>query len=228
MQNTSNLWKQIAREDYTVEYKADIAGVEYGWGELMEFSTETPLFGDFSIGNTTSAQLSFVILPKGEIPRMAEIKCYKRLVYGAAASEWLPHGVYYIDTRKKSYDGRLEIQAFDAMLKANAAWLVHTDILEWPVRMEAAARDIAKHMGVELDSRTVFRTGPDYVVDYPNDYQMSEVLRFIAAAHGGNWVMTYEGKLRLINLLDTPAETYHLVDSSDGAALLFGNVRVLI
>lgn len=229
MQSTSALWKQIARSgSYTVEYKLELAGQTYGWSELTSFALRLPLFSAFSAGNTASALLSVALLPKGDIPKMAEIKCFKRLALGTARSEWLPQGVYYIDTRRKLYGNTLEIQAYDAMLKANSPWLEHTSISQWPASMAAAAQDIAGVMGVALDSRTLIKTAADYVVDYPNDYLMSEVLQFIAAAHGGNWVMSYEGKLRLVGLLDMPEETNYIIDGSDGAAILFGDTRIVV
>ena len=86
--------------------------------------------------------------------------------------------------------------------------------------------DICARMGVTLDSRTALNAA--YQVEYPNDYTMREVLGHVAAAHGGNWVMTDAGKLLLLRLGDIPAETRYLVDDADGAALLFGNVRIVL
>jgi hypothetical protein len=43
----------------------------------------------------------------------------------------------------------------------------------------------------------------------------------IAAAHGGNWVITDEGKLRLIPLGSAPAETNNLV-TEHGDTITFG------
>lgn len=64
--------------------------------------------------------------------------------------------------------------------------------------------EIVSLMGVTVDSRTVIKTGGDYKVAYPNeDVLMSEILSMIAAAHGGSFVMTEKGELRLVQYPDT-------------------------
>ena len=53
-----------------------------------------------TIGQATSAMLDMVFEPNGTIPTAAEIKCYIRLKdYGDVATDWLPFGTFYIDTR---------------------------------------------------------------------------------------------------------------------------------
>ena len=92
--------------------------------------------------------------------------------------------------------------------------------------MEAAARDIALSMDVELDERNVFR--PYTIPAYPEgEYTRRDALRDIAAAHGGNWYATGAGKLRLVPLISFPAETDYLV-TEHGEAILFGGVRILL
>lgn len=65
--------------------------------------------------------------------------------------------------------------------------------------MPSAAAEMARLMGVELDPRTRLHAG--YLIDYPaNDYTLRDILRFIAAAHGGNWIITDQGRLLLVPL----------------------------
>ena len=92
--------------------------------------------------------------------------------------------------------------------------------------MAAAAQEIADLMGVTIDPRTVLSTA--YTVDYPaNDYTLRDVLRYIAAAHAGNWIMTDVGQLRLVTFGEIPAETYYLV-TEYGSAITFGGDRILV
>ena len=98
--------------------------------------------------------------------------------------------------------------------------------LTFPMNMPAAAAEFARMMEVELDPRTVLN--PAYTIDYPaNDYTIRDELRFIAAAHGGNWIMTDEGKLLLVSLLSIPPETSYLV-TEYGSAIMLGGVKILV
>ncbi|MDO4381428.1 MAG: hypothetical protein Q4D20_11225, partial [Clostridia bacterium] len=79
-----------------------------------------------------------------------------------------------------------------------------------------------------LDSRTVLKTGSAYQVDYPTNYTMTQILGFIGACNGGNWVITPENKLRLIPIVPLSSETFDIVDydystifSTDGYKLIY-------
>ena len=81
-------------------------------------------------------------------------------------------------------------------------------------------------MGVNLDKRTVLNSA--YTIDYPaNDYTVRNELCFIAAAHGGNWIITDAGDLLLVPLLSMPAETNYLI-TEYGDAITFGGVKILV
>ena len=217
---TSTLWKTLIRERNTEkEYAFDINGVRYGPEAEVSHSVEASLFEAFGIGNAMSATLSLSLYAE-EIPRGAEIKRYVRLVNGAQSSEWLPKGEFFVN-RRVSEDGLWTLEAYDAMLKADITW---TPKISFPCTMEAAARDIAAAMGVELDERNVYLP---YTMDaYPEgEYMRRDALRDIAAAHGGNWFISDEGKLRLIPLISFPPETGYLV-TEHGDAILFGGTKI--
>jgi len=173
------------------------------------------------------------VMPMGEIPRMAEIRLETRLILKdmltgeiTSASEWLPKGTFYIDTRRTdAVTGALIIHGYDAMLKAEQTFLTETTEDDWPKPMDEVVAEIAKRMGVELDSRTV--VSHTLQAGYPLEYTMREVLSYIASAHAGNWTMTDAGKLRLVGLADIPAETFYLV-TEDGDVILFGDTKILI
>lgn len=67
---------------------------------------------------------------------------------------------------------------------------------ERPRGRKLLVADIASRIDVEVDSRTVINES--YVIEYPNDYTMREILCHIAAAHAGNWIITADGKLLLV------------------------------
>lgn len=223
-QTTSALWKALWREKNTRrEYAFQINNMWYGPEYEVSHSVDCGLYDDFGIGNVFSATL-LLDLYADEIARGAVIKRFVRLVNGNRSSEWLPKGVFF--TNRRQEDGGLwHIEAFDAMLKADITWTPGKGFT-FPCTMEAAARDIALSMEVELDERNAYL--PYVMQAYPEgEYMRRDALQDIAAAHGGNWFMTGAGKLRLVPLLSFPAETNHLV-TERGDAVTFGGVRILV
>lgn len=223
-QQTSELWKTLWRENGTrKEYAFAINNVWYGPEAEISHTVDSSLFEQFGIGNAMCATLSLDLYAQ-EIPRGAEIKRYVRLVNGNRSSEWLPKGVFY--TNRRSYeDGHWSLEAYDAMLKADIAWTPRAGFT-FPATMEAAAQDIALSMEVELDERNVFY--PYTINKYPEgEYMRRDALGDIAAAHGGNWIMSDAGKLRLVPLISFPQDTNYLV-TEYGDAILFGGVKILV
>ncbi len=211
MQTTSDLYKAILQNsNHAKEIKLNIAGVEYGMGNIISCYTSGGIFSEPGIGNCTSRQIQLEIFPIEEIPRQAQIQIFVRLVLSEQISEWIPKGVFFISTREKNkLTGALKITGYDAMLKTEQTWLTAdyaTNV--WPMSQADAVADIASRISVEIDSRTVLST--DYPVEYPTgengDLTMREVLGYIATSNAGNWSITDDGKLRLIGYADTPAE----------------------
>lgn len=245
MHVTSDLYKTILQTPgHEKEHRAFIAGVEQKILKKAETKYSNlnmpPLVkGSLfvgskpSVGGCVSRQIDIMIKPKGTIPRMAEIKLETRLVLKdfvtgeiTSTSEWLPKGTFYIDTRQTDkVSGALIIHGYDAMLKAEQMLLTETTEDDWPKPMDEVVEEIAKRMGVKVDSRT--KISHTLQAGYPLEYTMREVLGFIASAHAGNWIITDAGELRLVGLADIPPETFYLV-TEDGDAILFGDTRILI
>lgn len=144
-------------------------------------------------------------------------------------SEWIPQGTFFIDTREvtANQDGLdvLTIHGFDAMLKAEQEY--SSNAVVGDNYDTAYVRAIATAMGVQVDDRTwdLMQTG--YIVPFPVGYTMREILGYIAASYAGCFIITDEGKLRLISIADIPAETNLLIDSV-GDVLLVGGDSILI
>ena len=227
MQDTSALYNQIFETDgHYAEVKINIAGVDYGQDKIVSLSTYGGLFaeGTLGAGGAVAGEIDLQLYDPGSIPKMAKLIPYYRFVAGNQVSEWIQKGVYYIDTR--SQDGNvLTIHGFDDMLKAEQVWYPDQS-LEFPMSMQAAATEIAGIMGVTIDSRTQFNAL--YQVDYPaNDWTLRDILRFIAAAHAANWIMTDLGQLRMVPIYEIPDTTSYLVDEY-GNAITFGGIRILV
>jgi len=224
MQETSELWKTLWRTKNTVkEYKFDINGSEYGPENEVEHSYSNGVFETFGIGNAYTASLTLRLFADN-IPRAATIKRYIRLRNGSQVSEWLPKGTFFTNTRSVD-DGYWTIDAYDSMRKAETVWEPDQS-LEFPMTMPDAVAEFCRIMDVTLDSRTALNA--NYTIDYPaNDYTIRNELCFIAAAHGGNWIVTDEGKLYLVPILSAPPETNYLVEEY-GDAITFGGDRILV
>lgn len=227
MQTVSALYQQIMSGEHYAERKINIAGTDYGEDTIVSLTTTGGLFADgtLSVGSAVSREINLSLWNVSTtIPKMAKLIPYYRLSNGAQTSEWIQKGVYYIDTRSVD-SGLLTIHGYDDMLKAEQIWTPDQS-LEFPMPMTQAANIIADIMGVEIDARTVLNSA--YTVDYPaNDYTLRDVLRYIAAAHGGNWIMSDAGELWLVGLNTLPPETNYLCDE-DGDWITFGGDRILV
>lgn len=209
MQTVSDLYRTIWSDPaHVVQTKVTIADKEYLDGDIAGLSTPGTMFSGNgpSIGCAVCREIDLDLQTDGaDIPRSAEIKVFIRIALldstGAvkSASEWIPKGVFYIDTRElDASDEWLSIHGYDAMLKGEQALLDQSagETGEWPKDMATVAQMCAAKMGVEIDSRTELST--TYTIGYPSDYTCRELLQYIAAAHCANWVITDSGKLRLV------------------------------
>ena len=206
MQSTSSLYKALRADPrHRMEVKLSAGGVDYGEDRIVSLEASGSLFAqdEPGIGGAAAREIDLTLYLNGPdtVPRMARLRPFCRAVRGEQTSEWLPKGVFYIDTRSSERIAGgtlLTIHGFDPMLMAEQVWTPDQS-LEFPMPMPSAAAEMARLMGVELDPRTRLHAG--YLIDYPaNDYTLRDILRFIAAAHGGNWIITDQGRLLLVPL----------------------------
>lgn len=231
-QTTSALWKSLWRTPGTTrEYRFDIAGTVYGPECEVTHSVDSGLYEQFGIGGAAAAKLTLSLFAEN-IPRGAEIRRYIRLRNGGQVSEWLPKGVFFI-SRRGEEDGHWTVEAFDAMHKAEIPWVPDPSMV-FPMPSPEAVKIFARLMGVEVDPRT--QLNPSYTISHPASdpdsetgdyYSIRQELQWIAAAHGGNWIITGEGKLLLVPLLSAPSETNYLV-TEHGDAITLGGVKLLV
>lgn len=220
MQTVPSNWSEVFTTYHKTEFKAVISGVTYTYGSIKSAQITKPMMDKLTIGQATSAMLDMVFKPQGEIPPAAKIECYVRLTnyepttlitdelsnvimtddgYVLASSysvttDWIPFGTFYIDTRENAANGLMTITAYDRMLAAEQSFPPSVGSMS----MSGAVAYIATAIGVETDARN--QIAP-YSIDSPVGlYTMREVLCGIAAASGGNFVVTENNKLRLIRL----------------------------
>lgn len=233
MQTTSELYKSILQKPYDVEIKLDIYTADgnalvgsYGEDVLVRCQTFGSLFSSPSVGNAFGREIDVqMLMPTETLPRMAMLKPFVRIRYGTDISEWVQKGVYFIDTRRTDKQtGVLTIHGYDAMLKTEQPYCPDASGT-WPRTMATVVDDICDGIGVTLDSRTTISS--EYVCQLDTTLSMRKYLSYIAVAHGGNWIMTDTGELRLIGLADIPYEASYLI-TEDGSVILFGDTKILV
>lgn len=193
--------------------------------EQRVFSTEYP-----SVGACLSSELNVTMLrPAGEIPRMSLVRPYVRVTDGAQTSEWIPQGLFYIDTREYSQndDGLnlMKLHCYDAMLMTEQDYPSTTH--SWPTSDVNVINEIASTLGISVDNRTWDIVTGNYQISLPAGYSMREVLGNIGAMYAGNWICNYDGDLLLVGINSAPPETNYLVDNF-GNAITFGGDRILV
>lgn len=241
MYQTSSTWNNlITQSGHYFETKVTINGTDYEKDQLISISANYTMFADNSpkVGGCLAGELSVSIIhPQENIPRMAQVEPYVRVVAGNQTSEWIPQGKFWIDTRETTAndDGLpvLSLHCYDAMLKSEADYPSTTH--SWPYSDINVVKEIAYAMGLQpsisstagIDPRTIALMDKGYTLGLPIGYSMREVLSQIAAMYAGNWICNYDGQLLLVAVNGIPPETNYLIDSQYDA-ITFGGDRILV
>ena len=155
MQTTSTTWRSLWQSGSAkLEARVTIAGTVYT-------DTSAPVIAralmqdGLSAGNAVSASCAFSLRAPGQIPKAAQVIVEARLTDGETASEWLPQGAFYISRRSLDpVTGRLSLECYDALLKANAVWGPSAG--SWPRSMADVAAELAALIGVAQDPRNAW------------------------------------------------------------------------
>ena len=203
MQLLSDRYQSIVARPYTVEVMLRVNGHKYGADALVSVTTDCGVFKDEcpAVGNAVSGCITAEMLtPEDPIPMTSKMELFCRAVsrQDGAKSEWIPKGVFWLDTRKQELtDSGLHptilLSGYDALLKAEVEY---TPTGQWPKTDKEVLDDICTRLGIHCDEQL----GHHYSVPYPADYTCRELLGFIAAAYGGNWIIDEHGDLVLLRL----------------------------
>lgn len=198
-----------------VKIRNDIAGTVYGADMITKISQKGDILNWEApgIGNFVSRKLEFkMLVPDTAIGAMTRIVPYSRIANEDGASEWIPKGVFYIDSRKKEMvdteAATISITAYDAALMAQSDY--DTGALSWPATDIAVVSDICQKMGITFDA-----TGIDagFLISKPDEKSCLEVLQGIAALYGANFTLDDFGVMRLV-ILGTTGEATGIQCSS--------------
>lgn len=213
----------------------DTGGAETAFREdiLMSLSTKHAVFNENYpvVGSAIAGEIDIAMInPIFTIPRMARLAPYVRVTDGVQHSEWLPKGIYYVDTRETSHNSNgldiITIHGYDAMLMFEQNY-PSDNSNSYPLLDTTMVQFIADSVGISVDPRTIERMDKQYSFSLPIGYSSREVLGIIAASYGGNFVMSDEGQLLLIRIGDLPKETNYLVTET-GDIIVFGDTKILV
>lgn len=219
----------------------DTGGPESGFREdkLYNIKTSQEFFKDGcpGVGSAVAGYVDVEMIAPYNVPKKARTALYCRATNGIEASEWLPQGVYFIDTREQTHTGNgydvLKLKAYDAMLLSEVTYPSDTQH-DYPLLDKTMVQFIADNMkidpdgrGIQVDPRTWDIMTSGYKFPLPVGYSMREVLCMIAAAYAGSFIISPAGELRLVSMFDLPPETRHL-STEDGYKITFGGLYILI
>ena len=226
MRHRSKIWTKLAaRGKFRVESIAVIGNKTYT--AITAPKIDRALLSDpLSVGNCTSATLQLSVMTDDVIDTSSPVIIKARITDGKQYSEFMDFGKFYIDMPEVN-ENLITLTCYDSMLKAGQMYVDETDSEEeWPKPMITCVEEIALRIGVGIDPRTRINVGVDYLVPYPSGRTMQQVLGFIGAVHGGNWIITEENLLRLVPIINSPDDTFNIIDEDYNTIMTGGNYRL--
>ncbi|MBO1680183.1 hypothetical protein [Bittarella massiliensis (ex Durand et al. 2017)] len=214
MKQTTQSYKDIfANPNHWAEHQVTINGVTYGMDAIVKLSTPGQLFDTSGpgIGSAVSREMELEFMPRGTIPAAA--KCVVKTRIGAIDeatgfeqwSTWIPMGEFYIDSRAYDETGEvMKVHCYDAMLKTEYVYLdKHMDSdsgASWPKRAREVYQNISADIGVTGSADVIQAIPASWVMPYPGNKTARDLLREIAVALGGNFVVNDSGLLACVRL----------------------------
>ncbi|MCF0174253.1 MAG: hypothetical protein HUJ95_02830 [Bacteroidales bacterium] len=166
------------------------------------------------------------ISPKWSVGTRIGVWC--RVKNASQVSSWIPKGKYFIDTKEETQrePKRLIIHGYDAMIKTGADF--NADWMADGATELAIVQRIAQAIGVEVDEDTLSVLDSVTLLPKPEDqYSMREMLSYIAVLNTGNFVISNEGKLRLLQFGVLPSDIDVLADEN-GNEITFGGYDIIV
>ena len=191
--------------------------IDYGENVLTSVKTTQGIIKDDKpqVGCAIASEIDLSMFkPVTNIPRMSKIRVYVRACNETQVSEWLPKGVFFIDTRSTNKATNvLTIHGYDSMLKTEQ---IYASSIVWSSKpMKTVVNEIASAINVSIDARTqtLMQSLPNYNVSYNNTLTMRQYLEAIGAAWGGSWVFSDRGELRFVRYIDATISRQNIAQS---------------
>lgn len=203
----------LRRHDQEFRTKATINGAEYTDSKIVDFKVEDrmTLSDGFEIGTAIPSKLTFRLRAAEELPANAQIVPYVALSLASmtwmeaniswdsdpypwtgGATEWLPLGEFYVDSRDKVNDV-WEYICYDKLVYADQPYI---SSLTYPASQQAVFDEVCGRLGYSYDSSVVIN--PAYIVPIaPTGFTMRQVLGYIAGANCASLFMGKNGLLKM-------------------------------
>ena len=199
----------FADPHHWAEHRVTIGDAVYGMESIVRLKTPGQLFdtGSPGIGSAVSREMELEFLPgDNTIPTSAKCVVETRI---AATDEdtgettwstWIPMGTFFIDSRTYDETGDvLKIHCYDTMLKTEYVYLdKHLDqdnAESWPMSARTVFQNIAGDIGATGIMGIIQRIPATWRISYPSNSTARDILRQIAVAMGGNFIIDDYGNL---------------------------------
>lgn len=216
----------LRRHDREFLVKAIIDGQEYTSANIVEFTIENILAAadEFEIGTAIPSKLTIKLrLPEAIRPN-AQVKPFialsldgmswldaeypwleMNIPWVAGATEWLPLGEFYIDSREKVNEVWTYV-CYDKLITADVAYISQ---LSYPTSQKAVFDEICGRLGFSYDSSVVIN--PSYQIQAgPAGYSCRQVLAYIAGANGASIYMGKDGIIRFKRFSASASPVFNL------------------
>ena len=154
------------------------------------------------IGNTPCFTMECCLRQKeADIPKGAWLELQIRLQNSTQATDWVSLGKFKVNKRVKYPDGWVKLSCRDRMQMANQLFIKDesVDVTTWPKPMAEVMGMTLDIMDISLDPSTTINEGEGWVVSLPLGLSIRTIWSSIAAAHGGNFIITPQDTLKLIH-----------------------------
>lgn len=181
------------------------------------------------IGNTPCFTMECCLRQKEvDIPKGAWLELQIQLRNPTQMTDWVSLGKFKVNKRVKYPDGWVKLSCRDRMQMANQLFIKdeYVDVTTWPKPMSEVMTMSLAIMGLSLDPSTTINTGDNWVVSLPLGLSIRSIWSSIAAAHGGNFVITPYDTLKLVYPKTTEEASVEVDLSEEGFELLGDSVSV--
>lgn len=154
------------------------------------------------IGNTPCFTMECCLRQKeADIPKGAWLELQIRLQNPTQKTDWVSLGKFKVNKRFKYPDGWVKLSCRDRMQMANQLFIKDesVDVTTWPKPMNEVMSMSLDIMGITLDPSTTINEGEGWVVSLPLGLSIRTIWSSIAAAHGGNFIITPQDTLKLVH-----------------------------
>lgn len=180
------------------------------------------------IGNTPCFTMECCLRQKeSSITKGALLELQMRLINKTQYTSWVSLGQFKIYSRVEYEDGWVKLSCRDKMQMANQSYITDEVVEDdaWPKPMKTIMEDSVGRIGLTLDPNTVIQEGDAWVVPTPIGLSIRAVWSYIAAAHGGNFIITPNQTLLLVTPKATPDTDSQIpVELSSNGYELLGDV----